>query len=349
MTLSIAPFPVDLPASLGLAEEALRARLAPGEQLSELFPPMASAIRTGRANGGLLRSEGTTEGIVVWVSAGPLGVALRVLHLAARHAEPARYGEALEMVERVAGPIVFAAGSLAGLTAGEESTLLRGRGWVPYGRSEMTLAAETVVPVRPVPPGVALRPVRSSDEPPLARLHERAYEDHLDRYLALEEVDPARDADRQLRDYFSGRYGEILTPGSSVAVLDGRVVAAALSTASHLTSARRALVIDVMTDPDHRGKGLGRVVLSDAVRALRERGETSIILNVTEGNLAAIRLYTGIGFVRSMGPTHEWYDARRMRVTFPDADSEALTAPNPSTPSRRADNRADASNRTPQR
>ena len=349
MTLSIAPFPVDLPASLGLAEEALRARLAPGEQLSELLPPMASAIRTGRANGGLLRSEGTTEGIVVWVAAGPLGLALRVLHLAPRYAVPGRYVEALELVERVAGPIAFAAGSLAGLTAAEESALMRGRGWMPYGRSEMALAEATPVPVLPVPPGVAVRPVCASDELPLARLHERAYEDHLDRFLALEEVDPARDADRQLRDYFSGRYGEVLTPGSSVAVLAGRVVAAAISTASHFTSARRALIIDVMTDPDHRGRGLGRAVLADAVRALRERGETSIILNVTEGNLAAIRLYTGIGFVRSMGPTHEWYDARRMRVAFPDAGTDLVTDPNYPTPSRRGDTQADASSRTPRR
>jgi len=349
VTLSIVPFPVDLSASLELAEESLRARMAPGEQLSELLPPMASAIRAGRANGGLLRSEGTTEGIIVWVSAGPLGIALRILHLAPRYADSARYAEALELTERVAGLVAFAPGPLAGLTAAQESALMRGRGFAPYGRSEMVLAPETPVPVAPVPPGVEVRPVRPSDEPSLARLHERAYTDHLDRYLALEEVDPARDADRQLRDYFSGRYGEILTPGSSVAVLDGRVVAAAISTDSLATPTHRALIIDVMTDPDHQGSGLGRVVLSSAVRALRERGETTIVLNVTEGNLAAFRLYSRLGFVRSMGPTHEWYDARRIRVAFPGVGRDEVTSPNSPTPSRPAGSRDDASSRTPKR
>ncbi|HYB78464.1 MAG TPA: GNAT family N-acetyltransferase [Thermoplasmata archaeon] len=345
MTLSIAPFPVDLAASLGLAEEALRARLAPGEQLSDLLPPMASAIRTGRANGGLLKSEGSTEGIVVWVSAGPLGVALRLLHLSSHYAGPERYDAALALAERVAGPVVFAPGSLAGLTAAEESTLMQGRGFASYGRSEMMLGPETPVPLVPVPTGITVRPVLPSDEPSLARLHERAYEDHLDRYLALEEVDPARDADRQLRDYFTGRYGEILSPGSSVVAVDGRVVAAAIST--HYAPTRRALIIDVMTDPDRQGTGLGRVVLSDAVRALRERGETSIVLNVTEGNHAAFCLYTRLGFIRSMGPTHEWYDARRIRVAFPRAGNDGATTPDARVRVRTVGTPTDASSRTP--
>lgn len=316
MTLSVVPFPVDLRASLELAEEALRARLAPGERLSELLPPMANAIRTGRANGGLLRSEGATEGIVSWDSAGPLGVALRLLHLKTPYACAERYAAALDVAARVGGPVAFAPGPLAGLTAAEESALMRGRGFAPYGRSEMALAPGTPVAASSTPPGVEVRPLRADDEASLARLHERAYQDHLDRFLALEDLDPVRDANRQLRDYFTGRYGAILSPGSSVASVDGRIVAAAIAT--HYPSTERALVIDVMTDPLHRGTGLGRAVLSAAVRALRERGETSIVLNVTEGNLAAVRLYSRLGFARSLGPTHEWYDARRIHVAFPD-------------------------------
>lgn len=320
MTLAIVPFPVDLAASLELAEDALRARLASGEQLSELFPPMASAIRSGRANGGLLRSDGNTEGIVAWVSAGPLGVALRLLHLTPPYARAERYAAALELAERVGGPVAFAPGPLAGLSVEEESKFMRGRGFASYGRSEMVLAPETPVAAHPVPPGVEVRPLRPSDEPLLARLHERAYENHLDRYLALEELDPTRDADRQLRDYFAGRYGTVLTPGSSVATIAGRPVGAAIST--HYEPANRALIIDVMTEPARQGIGLGRAVLSDAIRALRERGDASIVLNVTEGNLAAFRLYSRLGFVRTMGPTHEWYDARRIHVTFPNAGGD---------------------------
>jgi ribosomal protein S18 acetylase RimI-like enzyme len=315
VTLAIAPFPVDLGASLALAEDATRARLAPGEELSELLPPIASAIRTGRASGGLLRRDGSTCGIVTWAPAGPLGSAVRLLHLAPPYADVETYRAALDVTEGAAGPIAFLPGQLAGLTEGDESSLLRARGFAPYGRSEMSLAPTAPVPSAPVPPGIELRPLRPADEPALARLHERAYEDHFDRYLSIESLDPRHDADRQLRDYFAGRYGEVLSPGSSVATVPGRVVAAVITT--QYRPPDRALIIDVMTDPERQGTGIGRAVLSDAVRALRDRGESTIVLNVTEGNDPAIRLYSRLGFTRSMGPTREWYDARRIRARYP--------------------------------
>ena len=189
---------------------------------------------------------------------------------------------------------------------------MRGRGFAPFGRSEMVLPPTAPVEPAPVPPGVELRPLRNSDEGSLARLHERAYEHHLDRFLAVEDLDPTRDADRQLHDYFSGRYGELIVPGSSVATRDGKVVAAVITT----RHTNRALVIDVMTDPTWQGTGLGRAVLSDAVIALRARGASPIVLNVTEGNDRAIRLYSRLGFVRTLGPSREWYDARRLSVRF---------------------------------
>jgi len=313
VTLTIVPFPVDLPASLALAKEALRARLAPGEQLDDLLPSVDSGIRTGRLNGGLLRSEGTVRGIVSWEPAGPLGAAIRLLYLAPPDADLAEYRSAFEVAARAAGPIAFAPGPLAGLSPAEEEAFMRERGFARFGRSEMVLPPSVAVPEVSPPAGANLRPLRLDDEHRLARLHERAYRDHLDRYLAVEEIDPARDADRQLRDYFAGRYGDVLSPGSSVATEADGVVAAAITT----RYTGRALIIDVMTEPDRQGTGLGRAVLADAVRALRARGEAPITLNVTEGNDRAFRLYSHLGFVRTMGPTREWYDAGRIRVTNP--------------------------------
>jgi ribosomal protein S18 acetylase RimI-like enzyme len=313
VTLTIAPFPVDLPASLALAQEALKARLAPGEQLDDILPSVDSGIRTGRLNGGLLRSEGTVRGIVTWEPAGPLGSAIRLFYLAPPDANLEEYRSAFEVAERAAGPIAFAPGPLAGLSPEVEESFMRERGFAPYGRSEMVLPASTIVPALPAPAGVTVRPLRLDDEHPLARLHEQAYQDHLDRYLAVEEIDPVRDADRQLRDYFGGRYGDVLSPGSSVAAEADRIVAAVIVT----RHTGRALIIDVMTEPGRQGTGLGRAVLADAIRALRARGESPIVLNVTEGNDRAVRLYSRLGFVRTIGPSREWYDARRIRVTRP--------------------------------
>ena len=313
MTLTLVPLPVDLPASLGLAERALLARLAPGEKLEDFLPQTIAGIRTGRVNGGLFRTDGATQGIVTWEPSGPLGVAIRLLYLSSPTAGLEGYRSALDATERAAGPIAFAVGPLDGLTEQEEWTVMRGRGFAPFGRSEMTFPPSARIPWAALPTGVGVRSVEPSDEPLLARLHEKAYQNHLDRFIALEDLDPVRDADRQLHDYFAGRYGDLLSPGSSVATRDGRVVAAAIATRREA----HVLIIDVMSEPAEQGAGLGRAALTEAVRALRERGETSIILNVTDGNDRAVRLYSHLGFVRTIGPTREWYDARRMQVEIP--------------------------------
>jgi len=313
VTLSLVPFALDQPTSLAFAAEALRSRLAPGEDFPGLLESQTSAIRSARAMGGLVRSGGEARGIVVWERAGPLGVTVRLLYLAPPNADVAGYRDLLALTERTAGPLAFLPGPLAGISADEESEVMRERGFAPFGRSEMSFPPAAPVPQLLVPPGGDLRPVRPDDEPLLARLHEAAYRNHLDRYLSLEDLDPVRDADHGMRDYFAGRWGDLLSPGSTVLRLGGRIVAAVIA----VRRATHVLIIDVMAEPALQGKGLGRTVLTAALRALRDRGEAAIVLNVTEGNERAIRLYTRLGFVRSIGPTQEWYDAGRMRVELP--------------------------------
>lgn len=317
MTLALVPFAVDQPTSLALAADALRTRLAPGEDLRDLWPPIDSSIRSARATGGLVRSGGEARGIVVWEKAGPLGVAVRLVYLSPPGADVDGYRALLDLVEHAAGPIAFAPGPLEGLSAGEEATMMTGRGFAPFGRLEMGFPPAAPLPSRASPSTVEARPVRPDDEPLLARLHENAYRNHLDRYLSLEELDPARDADRQLRDYFAGRWGPPMTPGSAVVVVDRHLVAAALA----VRRPTQVLIIDVMTDPTLQGKGLGRTALASALQQLRDRGETAIVLNVTASNERAIRLYSHLGFARTMGPSQEWYNARRMRVEIPRAVS----------------------------
>ncbi len=77
------------------------------------------------------------------------------------------------------------------------------------------------------------------------------------------------------------------------------------------------LIADVMVDPDSQGRGLGRAMLLASLRALRAAGDHAVYLNVTEGNHAAVRLYERVGFVRSLGPTHDWYNGHRVPVPAP--------------------------------
>lgn len=313
VTFALVPFAADPTTSLAFAEDALRSRLAPGEEMAELFPPIDSSIRSAHATGGLVRSNGAPSGMVLWEPAGPVGVAVRLLYLADGAAVREGYRAVLDLTERAAGPVAFAPGQLAGLSETAEAALMEERGFAPYGRSEMTFPAVAPLPVSSVPADAEVRAVTPSDEAALARLHERAYARHLDRYLAIEDLDPVRDADRQMRGSFSGRWGDLLIPGSTVVTVGGEPVAAVL-VARRPTS---ALVLDAMTEPRRQGRGYGRAALASALRALRERGESRIVLNVTEGNERALRLYGRLGFVRSLGPSKEWYDARRMPVDLP--------------------------------
>lgn len=49
-------------------------------------------------------------------------------------------------------------------------------------------------------------------------------------------------------------------------------------------------------DPEHRGKGLGSILLSRAANGFRNAGLTRMHLEVTTDNTGAVRLYERIGF-----------------------------------------------------
>ena len=51
----------------------------------------------------------------------------------------------------------------------------------------------------------------------------------------------------------------------------------------------------VCTHPEHVGKGYARMLMSEVMRRIRERGETPF-LHVREGNVRAIELYLRLGF-----------------------------------------------------
>jgi len=57
---------------------------------------------------------------------------------------------------------------------------------------------------------------------------------------------------------------------------------------------------DVVVDPAHRHRGIGRMLLDATLAELRARGAERVVLSTAEGNTAAQRLFAAAGFRRTM-------------------------------------------------
>ena len=57
---------------------------------------------------------------------------------------------------------------------------------------------------------------------------------------------------------------------------------------------------DVLVDPAYRGRGVGRQLVEAALAHLRARGVPRVVLSTAEPNVAAQRLFTKLGFRRTM-------------------------------------------------
>jgi ribosomal protein S18 acetylase RimI-like enzyme len=61
-----------------------------------------------------------------------------------------------------------------------------------------------------------------------------------------------------------------------------------------------AVVHDIVVDPAHRGRGVGRMLLDATLEALKARGAPRVVLSTAERNLPAQRLFARAGFRRTM-------------------------------------------------
>jgi len=60
------------------------------------------------------------------------------------------------------------------------------------------------------------------------------------------------------------------------------------------------VLYDILVDPEHRGKGVGRMLLDATLAALAARGAPRFVLSTAEQNESAQRLFARAGFRRTM-------------------------------------------------
>jgi ribosomal protein S18 acetylase RimI-like enzyme len=67
------------------------------------------------------------------------------------------------------------------------------------------------------------------------------------------------------------------------------------------STAQEAYLAELYVSPNHRGRGYGRELITEAVRVARERNVTYAFLITSEDDRRAQRLYEAAGFRRTEG------------------------------------------------
>lgn len=327
----LAPLAADTETSVRLATEAIQ------EASRQAIPPqdpgprvahVAGRIRAGTIEGRLYRTDRTSAGVVLWDDEGAPGPGrhVQVFHLASRFRSEEAYGRFLDRVHAEVGPIMFLPAGLSGLTPEQEFRVASTRGLAQFARSEMRLPPSAPLSEPSVPAGFRIRSMRADDEPRAVEVHAAAFGPHFDFYLYQRDPDPKRNSELEVHDMMSGRWGEFLPGASYLAETeDGRACGVCLFVRAPYGS----LLISLAVAPVTQGRGLGRALTVAGVRALRDRGETVIALNVTEGNRRAVTLYERLGFVRSVGPEWSWFSTTLVPVAPDGTPSRPPSAPDP--------------------
>ncbi len=158
---------------------------------------------------------------------------------------------------------------------------------------ERPLSAADAAPLPELPKGTIGVPVQDVTVEALADLDLRAFRGTTDELLLGGGADDYR---RSIEALVGGQLGRFLDDASLALVEPdpARLVAALLTSERNI---RRAIFLDLMTDPERRRRGLARYLLRWGFRALWALGYQSVRLWVTLANAPARALYDDLGFV----------------------------------------------------
>ena len=147
-----------------------------------------------------------------------------------------------------------------------------------------------------------VRRATSADLPKIGRLGALLIAEHHEfdsrRFLPTRQRTPA--------DYGKFMSSQLEDPDIAVLVADdnGDVIGyayAAVEGYDYMALRGPAGVLhDVIVDPVHRGRGVGRLLLDAALGFFRSRGVPRVVLSTAEQNEAAQRLFASMGFRRTM-------------------------------------------------
>jgi ribosomal protein S18 acetylase RimI-like enzyme len=150
--------------------------------------------------------------------------------------------------------------------------------------------------------GIIVRRATPADLALIGRLGALLVEEHYDfdprRFLAARPRTP--------EDYASFMSAQLEDPDKAVLVADenGDMIGyayAAVEGYDYMALRGPAGVLhDVIVDPEHRGRGVGRLLIDASLGFFRSRCVPRVVLQTAERNEAAQRLFASMGFRRTM-------------------------------------------------
>jgi GNAT superfamily N-acetyltransferase len=118
---------------------------------------------------------------------------------------------------------------------------------------------------------------------------------------------PDRDGDRHVwGEALGGGYGPVI-PGASLILLVGSTPCGAIVVTEYRGS---PLLAHVVVAEPVRGRGLGRALLAESMRALSASGYVDCQLNVADDNPIARRAFQSVGFIQNRPTQHVSYMSR---------------------------------------
>lgn len=174
--------------------------------------------------------------------------------------------------------------------AGWAGDAVREAGFETFGATHVMLRPASASPMAsPNVQGVAVRPLRAGEDSALLAALNRAWAGTW-RFSPIPPAALASD----LRDQRDGML--VATDADDDSRIVATVHAIFDSDAHNLDGGPYAWISNLTTDPDRRGRGLGRLMLARGLDSLLDRGAESVMLGVDSANSAAVGLYRSAGF-----------------------------------------------------
>jgi ribosomal protein S18 acetylase RimI-like enzyme len=158
------------------------------------------------------------------------------------------------------------------------------------------------VPAASTPTDIQIRRATAADLPAVGRLGALLVKTHHDfdeqRFMSPTPQTPA--------GYASFLGTQLDEPNTAVFVADERGDVVGYSYASvegvdYMSLRGPAGVLhDIVVAPEHRGRGIGRLLLDETLAFLQARGAPRVVLSTAERNATAQRLFVDAGFRRTM-------------------------------------------------